>query len=85
MCRITKEKHKCLNEKKETWTCRECYSSLFPFHTIDNSKLDNLFDRSNKKHSLNNIVTNEHTKICTICNKKVLQPKVACHAVVVTL
>ena len=72
---ITKEKYKCLNEKEETWTCRECYSSLFPFHTIDNSKLDNLFDRSNKKHSLNNIVTNEHTKICTICNKKVLQPK----------
>ena len=45
---LTRDRFKNIKEKEDTWTCSFCYSNIFPFHQIDNNKLDKLRNSTSK-------------------------------------
>ena len=34
-----------ITDRNEKWYCRECYCDIFPFHQLENKKLENLFEK----------------------------------------
>ena len=84
-CNICQNKYhfKCagltLSDKNKSellnWTCRECYSTIFPFSNIDNNKLQNLQERKSSKYSLNFINLTTFANLCSVCNNTVRNPR----------
>ena len=77
--------HKCAGiknmsskPKDNTWTCRDCNSLIFPFFTIDNTKLKNLATINNN-HTPESIKTKDsYNKCCTVCEKPVTRLGLPC-------
>ena len=72
---LTKDFFKKIKNKEDAWNCRNCYSDIFPFHQIDNQKLEKLIEITKKTFSSININKEDYTNWCNICNKKVIQPR----------
>ena len=79
---LSKHTLSLLKTKNETWMCKFCHSSTFPFHNLDNY---NFIKHATKESTSNSTITNNtlqnFNKNCSICKKKVLQPKLSipCH------
>ena len=72
---LTKDRFNEIKNKKDTWKCRDCYSNIFPFHQIDNNKLESLQDIKVKQNTKITMNTENYSKWCAVCDKKVLQPQ----------
>ena len=63
------------NMKNDTWFCKSCRSIIFPFYSIDNSKLLKCLEITKPKYKLVKIPEFQtFNKNCQVCNKNVPQP-----------
>ena len=54
------------SEYSQNWICRDCCSTIFPFHNIDNKKLESL---AIQNYNLETVKKSISYIFCTICNR----------------
>ena len=77
-CNICLNKYhiKCVGvtDPSPDWKCRDCFTRIFPFQSIDNKSLINLHQSYPKKYNLQHIRNEKFSNVCTICTKKLNKP-----------
>lgn len=68
---LSKTMFKTLGNSNEVWYCKQCLSSIFPFHNLDNKKFNN-FQTLDIKDKIKHLVTNDNFNFkCKVCLKNV--------------